>query len=193
MWRSIKVKKNTFFSFFWLRIPMIPFKRRGFSSGAALHEYSTGGPRLLRAGWADLCGGWVGWQGVGPWESALLVKKLGKWWFNHQPMTISWDFMMISWWFNGDFPVCSYGKWFLEMIFHDLSTKTMVLFHSYVYQRVLSEVVLDTYEAYDIAEKKWLPPQRLGANGIEFAREWQRYVGQDIIYEVDIYIMYTNK
>jgi hypothetical protein len=79
------------------------------------------------------------------------------------------------------------------MIFHDLSTKTMVLFHSYVYQRVLSEVVLDTYEAYDIAEKKWLPPQRLGANGIEFAREWQRYVGQDIIYEVDIYIMYTNK
>jgi len=66
------------------------------------------------------------------------------------------------------------------MIFHDLSTKTMVLFHSYVYQRVLSEVVLDTYEAYDIAEKKWLPPQRLGANGIEFAKGmaticWARY------------------
>ena len=53
----------------------------------------------------------------------------------------------------------------MEIIFHDLYNQNMVLFYSYVCQRVLSQVVLDTYEAYDIAEKKWLPPQRLGANG----------------------------
>ena len=127
-------KVHADFTLFRLESELKPVKE---DTGAASHEHSPCGSCLFRPGGADLCGGGDGWQGGAATLFVTVEMKCLETYHTRSIRTIS------------NQPLLFPNDGFMESL-------------SFAFLRLLFQVVLDTFEVYDIAKKAWLPPQRLG-------------------------------
>ncbi len=137
-------------------------------SGAASHEHPTSGSCFLCLIWSDLRGGRYGWQGA---ENGENIYVLGDFVGIFRVVHVNGEVLENS---GSTKNVCRvFCFFFVSLVFSYTSSLTstspvvplppLTGFLSPICRFALVlEVVLDTYEAYDIEKKCWLPPQRLG-------------------------------